>query len=136
MVIQEPHLVERVVALTGACTVGRGRGAALRLADPSASRLHLRLQLDDAGAAVERLGSRTGSRATGRRARGPSRLRSGDRLVVGETSLRYLDPLEPAGASEPGPSPRWRLPEPSSMLAAAALLLTLAAAALWLEQVP
>jgi len=135
LVVREPHLGERVVALRGACTVGRGRAAALRLVDPSASRLHLRLQLDDDGASVEDLGSRNGLLVNGRRARGLSRLRSGDQLVVGETSLRYLDPLEAACATGPRPTPPRRPPEPAVLLAGAALLFALAAAALWLDQV-
>jgi pSer/pThr/pTyr-binding forkhead associated (FHA) protein len=129
LVVREPRAVERVVALTGDCTVGRGPGVALRLADPSASRLHLRLQVDAAGASVVDLGSRNGLRVNGGRARGLRRLRSGDRLEVGETLLRYVDPLEPRGEAVevPRTGPR---PPSAALLAVAAVLLAASAVAL------
>jgi predicted component of type VI protein secretion system len=127
LVIREPRTGERVVALDAGGTVGRGAAAALRLADPSASRLHLRLHVDAAGALVEDLGSRNGLRINGRSARGLRRLRSGDRLVVGETLLRYVDPLEQDGG---GPAPPTRRPGPATLLGASAALLALAALAL------
>lgn len=125
LVVHEPRAGERVVALTGDFTVGRCGGAALQLADPSASRLHLRLRLDGAGAAVEDLGSRNGLRVNGGRARGLRRLRSGDVLEVGATRLRYVDPLEPA-TLQPGPAPPGRRPR---LLLVAAGLLAIAALA-------
>jgi pSer/pThr/pTyr-binding forkhead associated (FHA) protein len=130
LVVREPRAVERVVALTGDCTVGRGREVALRLSDPSASRLHLRLRIDEAGASVVDLGSRNGLRVNGGRARGARRLRSGDLLEVGETLLRYVDPLEPT--EEPGDRP-WmgrRRPGRAALLAVAAGLLAASAVAL------
>lgn len=133
LVIREPHAAERLVALAGACTVGRGRQAALRLADPSASRLHLRLRLDEAGASVEDLGSRNGLRVNGGRTQGLRRLRSGDQLEVGGTSLRYVDPLEPERSAERPSGPRWRRPPRAALLGSAAALLALASVAIWLE---
>jgi pSer/pThr/pTyr-binding forkhead associated (FHA) protein len=127
LVVREPRAEERVVALHDDCTVGRGGAAALRLADPSASRLHLRLRLDQAGARVEDLGSRNGLRINGRNARGLRRLRSGDRLEVGRTLLHYVDPLEPAGPSAPPPGVGRRRPSCATLLATAAGLLALAA---------
>ncbi len=133
LLVREPRGGERVVALTGDCTVGRGRRAALRLADPSASRIHLRLQLDEAGASVEDLGSRNGLRVNGGRARGRRWLRSGDELEVGETLLRYVDPLEPAGAAQEPPVTRRRPPPPAALLAVASGLLAAASVALVLS---
>jgi hypothetical protein len=132
LIVREPHAGERVVALTGDCTVGRADSAALRLADPSASRIHLRLQLDGAGASVEDLGSRNGLRVNGGRARGRRRRRSGDQLEVGETYLRYVDPLEPATAGAGRSDPARRPPRRPALLGAAALLLAIAAVALLL----
>lgn len=130
LVVREPRAGERVVALTGDCTVGRGRRAALQLADPSASRIHLRLQIDQAGTSVEDLGSRNGLRVNGGRARGRRRLRSGDELEVGETLLRYVDPLEPAGAPAACHAAGRRRPPPAALLAAASGLLAAAAVVL------
>jgi pSer/pThr/pTyr-binding forkhead associated (FHA) protein len=124
LLVREPRAGERVVPLAGDCTVGRGRGATLRLADPSASRLHLQLRLDEAGAIVEDLDSRNGLRINGGRARGRCRLRSGDELEVGETRLRFVDPLEPAGAAGRATA---RPSHPGLLLGSVALLLALAA---------
>jgi pSer/pThr/pTyr-binding forkhead associated (FHA) protein len=130
LVVREPRARERVVALAAGCTVGRGRLAALRLADPSASRLHLRLRLDAAGATVHDLGSRNGLRVNGGRARGRRRLRSGDELEVGETLLRYVDPLESCGGAPGRPALARPWPRPAGLLAGAAGLLLVAALAL------
>lgn len=130
LLVREPRARERVVALAAGCTVGRGRLAALRLSDPSASRLHLRLRLDAAGATVLDLGSRNGLRVNGGRARGRRRLRSGDELEVGETRLRYVDPLEARGVAPGRPATARARPSPAALLAGAAVLLLLAALAL------
>ena len=126
LLVREPGAPERVVPLTADCTVGRDPGAALRLADPSASRLHLRLRLDEAGASAEDLGSRNGLTVNGGRSRGLRRLRSGDELTVGATRLRFVDPLEgpsPAPEGPAAPAPATRL-----LLASAGLLLLAALA--------
>lgn len=130
LVVREPRGGERVVALCQDRTVGRDASASLRLADPSASRLHLRLTVDGTGASVEDLGSRNGLRLNGRRVRGPRRLRSGDQLEVGESLLRYVDPLQPAAATASGPGRSRPHGETSRLLALAAALLLLAAALL------
>ena len=129
LVIREPRAGERVVALTGDLTVGRGAGVALRLSDPSASRRHLRLRLDEAGPRVEDLASRNGLRVNGAPARGARRLRSGDELEVGETVLRYVDPLEPSGGAPRRGEGAGRVLA-ARLVALASGLLALAAAAL------
>ncbi len=129
LLVLEPGAPERLVGLTSDCTVGRGLEAALRLSDPSASRLHLRLRLDGAGASAEDLGSRNGLSINGGRARGQRRLRSGDELEVGETRLRYVDPLEPA---PPLPLAERPAAAQAPLLAFAAGLLLVAALALLL----
>jgi hypothetical protein len=132
LLVREPGAAPRVVPLTADCTVGRGAAAALRLSDPSASRLHLRLRVDAAGAFAEDLGSRNGLCVNGGRARGLRRLRSGDELEAGETRLRFVDPLEPGGQGGPGElvvpgAGRSRdLPATWPLAAAAALLLAAA----------
>jgi len=126
LLVREPGAPERVVALTADCTVGRDPGAFLRLGDPSASRLHLRLRLDEAGASAEDLGSRNGLTVNGGRSRGLRRLRSGDELTVGETMLRFVDPLEgPVPEADRPSSPP---PAPHLLLASAGLLLLAALA--------
>jgi pSer/pThr/pTyr-binding forkhead associated (FHA) protein len=95
LAIQEPGRPERIVAIVGQLTIGRGAGASVRLGDPAASRRHLELRDTGAGVAAEDLGSRNGLILNGRAARGPLQLRHGDWLTVGETVIRFADPLEP-----------------------------------------
>ncbi|MBK9518880.1 MAG: FHA domain-containing protein [Anaeromyxobacter sp.] len=159
-----PHLVvlargggERSVALAEELIVGRDHGAGLRLADPGVSRRHARLRLGEAGqATVEDLGSKNGVVLNGARlASGAVALRPGDRLVLGGTELRFVDPVEalvhgagelapglvveagaPAAASTPAedhapaPGPPHRAVHAWALLAAASLLLAGASAGL------
>jgi hypothetical protein len=144
LLVRAPGAVERTVALPAELTVGRGAAAGLALDDAGASRLHARIRLDEAGAAlVEDLGSKNGLRLNGRRIRGgPQPLRPGDELTVGSTALRFEDPLAgalAAAADAPGaasrasrsgtrwPAGRLAGPPPWAQLAGAAGLLGLAA---------
>jgi pSer/pThr/pTyr-binding forkhead associated (FHA) protein len=106
LAVVEPGLPERIVPLSSDLTVGRSAGAGVRLTDPAASRRHLRLRSAHDGVAAEDLGSRNGLLLNGRRARGTLRLRHGDLLTLGETVIRFADPLAAAsGAGEPPPAP-------------------------------
>lgn len=119
-------------ALVSDQVLGRGRSAAIRLADPLASRRHARLRLEAGGASVEDLGSKNGLRVNGVAVeRRPCPLRDGDEIAVGETILALVD----ASAREPTPSLAAPGPAPSGAIpsrthAAAAALLGLCAAAL------
>lgn len=138
-VIAGPHLV----VLTGPAagrrhrlgseeTVGRGRSATIRIADPQISRAHVRVTVDAEGVTVEDLRSKNGTRVNGvplERRRSP--LGPGDELALGGTTLLLEDPARspsgaPAGRSAPAASPRRRVPPH----AAAAALLALSAVAL------
>jgi len=110
-------------------TVGRGSAATLAIPDPAASRLHLRLRLEEDSVTAEDLGSKNGSRLNRRRLRRARRLRPGDELTLGTTRLRLeaapaprADPACRAPAGHPSP--------PGLLLAGAALALLAAAAAL------
>jgi hypothetical protein len=139
---EAPLAGAHLVVLTGAAaghrfplgpdeTVGRGRGASIRLPDAEASRRHARIRLCAGGATIEDLGSRNGLRVNGVRVdRRPSPLRAGDEIAVGETALAFEDPFGPAaapseaGRGAPGAAPRarGRAGLPRSHAAAAALL--------------
>jgi FHA domain-containing protein len=135
----------RLVVLTGPAagerhalgpeeTVGRGRGATIRLRDPQASRLHARVRLVPGGATIEDLRSKNGVRLNGVRVeRRPAPLQPGDELIVGETALALEDPApDPAGGGAPAPDlppPRGRPPGhavAAALLALSALALALA----------
>ena len=130
----------RLVVLTGPAagerhplgpeqTLGRGRAATIRLADPQASRVHARLRLGPGGATVEDLRSKNGLRVNGVRVdRRPWPLRCDDELAIGETVLALEDAAPPPPAPSPVPEgapPGGRAP---GHLAAAALLALSAAA--------
>jgi len=114
-------------------TVGRGRGASIRLPDAEASRRHARIRVARGEATVEDLGSKNGLRLNGVRVdRRPAPLHPGDEIALGETALAFEDPFGRAGhagrppaAASPEARGRPRLPAPH---AAAAALLALAAA--------
>ncbi|HSD19146.1 MAG TPA: FHA domain-containing protein [Anaeromyxobacter sp.] len=142
MPIAAPLLVVLTGAHSGAChpvvteqILGRGRAAAIRIADPQASRRHARLCLGASGPSIEDLGSKNGLRVNGLAiGRRPCALRDGDQIAVGDTTLALVlgDTHAPAAAPPPAAvdapdaSPA-RLP---GRHAAAAALLGLCAAAL------
>jgi pSer/pThr/pTyr-binding forkhead associated (FHA) protein len=116
--------------------LGRGPGCDLVLADPDASREHLEIARDFSGVRVRDLGSKNGLVLNGRPARGEHALAHGDRIRVGTTRLRFVDPIEDhlraldesAEASAPAP---WR-GERAALLLAVSTLLLCAAFWLWL----
>jgi pSer/pThr/pTyr-binding forkhead associated (FHA) protein len=102
----EPHLLIVAGPGTGLAlrlgedqTVGRGRSADLRIPDPSASRLHLRLSRVDGRFVAADLDSKNGLCVNDRPCRGALALAPGDELSLGKTRLR----LEP-GLLEQAPS--------------------------------
>jgi hypothetical protein len=131
LVLTGPLAGERHAVGAG-LTVGRGRGSALRVPDPLASRVHLRLRATADGATVEDLGSKNGVRVNGVEVESrPWPVRPGDEIALGDTLLCLEDPW-PA-AAPPGPvvsraSASAARPPPSTF--AVALLLALSAAAL------
>lgn len=132
----------RLVVLTGPAagvvhplgpeqTMGRGRDAAIRLADPRASRVHARLRVDARGASIEDLGSKNGVRLNGvpiePRRRAP--VGAGDEIAIGDTALA-LEDAWCAGSGEPGGAALLARSAGASLPLTAAALLAAAAAAL------
>jgi RND superfamily putative drug exporter len=60
--------------------------------DPELSREHARISVADGTLVVEDLGSTNGTSVNGERIKGPTELRSGDRIRVGTTTLRLEQP--------------------------------------------
>lgn len=75
--------------------IGRGEEAGLMLRDPDVSREHIEITRDLDGALARDLGSKNGLEINGKRLR-ERRLRQGDTLRLGETSIVYEDPAEQA----------------------------------------
>lgn len=144
-----PHLLAlegpdagRRLPIAVEATLGRGRGATLRLGDAGASRRHARVARAGAGFTLEDLGSKNGLRLNGSPVgRGAVALRPGDEIACGQTVLAMVLPadgppgpaLSPAEAGRAAPGAAARPSRPLAALAAAALLAgaaALAAAAL------
>jgi FHA domain len=140
----------RLVVLTGVAagdrhalaadqTVGRGRAATIRIADSRASRVHARVRIAPGGATIEDLRSKNGLRVNGVRVDGPTPLRPGDEVGIGETLLAFEDAEPPPDpTAEPGGSPSDPARRPRARRipahAAAAALLALSAVALALAE--
>ena len=75
--------------------IGRGEEAGLVLRDPDVSREHIEIVRDLDGSLARDLGSKNGLEINGKRLR-ERRLRHGDLLQLGDTSILYEDPAEQA----------------------------------------
>jgi hypothetical protein len=123
--LEGPQAGRRLPAREG--VLGRGRGASIRIDDPTVSRSHLHVRLDGDRVLLREAGSRNGSWIGRTRIRGPRVLAPGEEVRAGRTVLALHvaaggDERRPAG----GPAPARRL------LALLALLAATAAAALLL----
>jgi putative peptide zinc metalloprotease protein len=79
------------VPLSGAVTIGRSRDNTVVLDDPSVSRRHARIRLaDDGEPLLEDAGSSFGTLVDGVRVTGPTKLRDGARIRLGDTELRLV----------------------------------------------
>ncbi len=72
--------------------LGRQSGCALVLLDDQASRRHAQVVPTDAGYEIEDLGSTNGTYLNGERLTSSTLLSHGDRIEVGHTVIRFLDP--------------------------------------------
>lgn len=138
--IRPPGERERVVPVGEELLIGRAPGAGLRVRDGAASRRHARIRVAPTGeATVEDLSSKNGTRLNDLPlAPGAHPLRPGDRLGIGELTLRYVDPLEGADQERPAApaAPTDRGEEtrrPEALLAGALLAAAAAIAALLTE---
>ena len=110
------HGGERIALEQGGVTIGRAADNALTIADAGVSNHHARIDAGPQGHYVTDLGSRNGIYVNGEHVQGASRwLASGDTLVVGGSSLRYLagegtrlghqQQQQPAGPAQPIAAP-------------------------------
>jgi transcriptional regulator with GAF, ATPase, and Fis domain len=88
------------VALGAATTVGRGAGNDVALDDPAASRRQTVIRADEDGFVVSDLGSANGTLLNTSRLFAPTRLKSGDSLTIGSTTLTFLCETEPVADGE------------------------------------
>ena len=86
------------VPLTGRVTLGRSPASTVVLHDLSVSRRHALIRLADGEPVIEDDGSSFGTFVDGARVSGPTRLRDGSRIRLGETELRVARRREAAEA--------------------------------------
>lgn len=97
--VREPGRAARVIPLAGRpTTLGRGSDCDVVLADAHASRHHARLDVRGGLVVLTDLGSMNGTRVNGHRVREVV-LGVGDRIEVGQTTLRVVQPESPATAA-------------------------------------
>jgi len=83
-------LGEREILLApGDNVIGRATDAAVRIDSTGVSRRRARISVGRGEATLEDLGSKNETRIWGREVEGPTRLRDGDRIAVGETPLIF-----------------------------------------------
>jgi FHA domain len=73
----------------GITLIGRGEDCHITLFDPSVSRQHARIIVDNRCALLEDLKSRNGCRVNGTRIQGPVELAEGDRIRIGTQELVF-----------------------------------------------
>jgi hypothetical protein len=80
---------KRLVVGPAGVTLGRSRQCDIVLSDPNVSRQHAEVRPRGGSWVLIDLGSTNGSRINGRRVDGPEVLKPGDRIELGETSLKF-----------------------------------------------
>ncbi len=100
--IAGPNAGRRYKLADGEYLSGRRSDCQLVVPDMRVSRQHARIRPDGLRWALEDLGSNNGTFVNGRRVRGSARVRPGDVLMVGTTTLTLL------ASSQDGPSLRRR----------------------------
>lgn len=108
LVVLSGPLVGERLEIDGECTLGR-EGAEYDLADPEASRRHLRLRVLEHGLEVEDLGSLNGTLVDGEPIAAPTLVGHGAELQVGTTKMTVELPPPPDDATRvarPIPDPQ------------------------------
>jgi serine phosphatase RsbU (regulator of sigma subunit) len=72
----------------GVHTLGRATSCEVQIDEPSVSRQHARIHIDDGGVVIEDLGSSNGTRVGGQEVDAPTRLKHGDEVSLGNLRLR------------------------------------------------
>jgi hypothetical protein len=86
LIVRDGPLAGQTVDIDSPVVIGR-QDAALTIEDPAVSRQHARFEQVNGGLQVVDLGSSNGTWVNGVRIQAPTRLRSGDVVVVGKTTI-------------------------------------------------
>lgn len=91
--------------LTGEnASIGRSEEATITLKDPSSSRKHAAIERTNRGWTITDLGSANGTYLNGASVKGAA-LQDGDIILIGNTELRFVEPMVLAEAEDPEPPP-------------------------------
>src|ERR1043166_4594119 len=83
-------------------SIGRDRGNAIIVRDPTASRFHAEIRKEAGGWVLHPRGS-TGTLLNGRRVGTPERLENGDRIEIAHVEMKFMTGPAPANAPRPTP---------------------------------
>ena len=97
-------------------TIGRQDGNTIRLTERNVSRRHARLVKDNGALLIEDLGSYNGVRVNGDRIAGPTKIKEGDLVEIGDYDLGIQGKLDTPMAQPPAPA---AAAKPSAAAAAA-----------------
>jgi ABC-type multidrug transport system ATPase subunit/pSer/pThr/pTyr-binding forkhead associated (FHA) protein len=108
LILESPADGVRRLAPGGPYLIGRDPAVALRLGDPTVSKVHAALSHDGGAWLLEDRGSFNGTRVNGAALTGARRLRDGDTIALGDTRLTVRLPAAGPDATrhDPDPSPR------------------------------
>lgn len=91
-------------------TLGRGDAATLRISSNAVSRVHARLFLKDGRPHIQDLKSLNGTTLNGTLVTGPTPLRAGDAIQLGEVDLQWAEEAAARSGAEAHPEPGPALP--------------------------
>ncbi len=114
LVITEGKTTGRRLALTGELVIGRAVSGEGQLSeDPELSRRHARVAREpDGQLVIEDLGSANGTFVNGQRVETRQRLKLGDAVRIGSTTMQVTEPGRPPVASSPAPGTGPAAPSP------------------------
>ena len=101
-------------------TIGRQEGNTIRLTERNVSRKHARLVKDNGSILIEDLGSYNGVRVNGEKISGPTKIKEGDLVEIGDYDLGIQGKLDDKPATMPPTAPKQATIPPGSMKAPAA----------------
>ena len=99
-------------------TIGRQDGNTIRLTERNVSRRHARLVKENGNVLIEDLGSYNGVRVNGEKISGPTKIKEGDLVEIGDYDLGIQGKFDGPVTTPPMGSPPATVP-PGSMKAAA-----------------
>src|SRR5439155_11798962 len=87
-------------------TIGRQDGNTIRLTERNVSRRHARLVKDNGFVLIEDLGSYNGVRVNGEKISGPTKIKEGDLVEIGDYDLGIQGKLDAPSAQSTASSPK------------------------------